>query len=334
MIKQSTTERKQDNQPTTSLHELLRPILILLAISACYTYDDNYIKCKDQSMSVRKIVGTVYRGLCLMICLLFCGLGVATLTMTDEARSLHILKLLWHIQCLFVLIIFFKADSCKFGNFRQVIHFWDTKICPDMETLEIKFPADKVKVRQKIFIITAVALIILNVTASGLLGSSLFPGSFKGFYTAPFEYTIPLSIIFMVLSLPVSCLWIVPVFYVMTVSVLLSTSLEAYNNFLESFLSRTLTAKTCKLHKLRQLHLNLCKAVSDLDRDLCYYYANLFVFSIGLACYNLYQIIKFPNSMLSLFMFVFWMIASLGFLAIMAIYAACVNEAVSSLLLT
>ena len=69
--------------------------------------------------------------------------------------------------------------------------------------------------------------------------------------------------------------------------------------------------------------------VSELDSDLGYTFAVIFVLNIGISCFILHQILKASVPTVQLVMLIFWMFTNLGSIAAVAIYAALVHESVS-----
>ena len=326
--------KENNGKPKGLLFKLLKPTLVFLTLSGCYRFRNN-IGNNNSSETYRntskwKILGLIYRILCFLLCIIFCVKGSAAIKIekTKSLMNFQILFLLWYFQCTFIFLIFLKADS-RFGHLVKAMQFWDCKISPAMEHLQIDLNEEKVRKWQNIYIIIGVVITLVNIVCLGIICSPVFSDDNRDQYVAPFQYSAALLILVLVLAIPLTLLWVFPVFSVMTISTLLTTAFEAYNNFLEKYLSNTLQSKTCKLHQLRLLHLNLCKMVTHLDSDLGYYYASSFVFNVGISCYILYQVIKIPMSIMNQSVFLVWLASHLGFLSAMSVVAARVNQAVS-----
>ena len=327
----------QDSKHKVSLHRLLKPTLVFLSFAGCYrlrkdvTDDDG--KQKDRNTSKWTILGIIYRILCFTLCVMHCVKGFAAAAKPEGANSkvnFQIIFLLWYIQSTFIFLIFLKTDSTRFGHLIKAMQFWDSKIVPDMEVLQIDFNKDKFRKWQKYYIITGVFMTLINIMSLGVMCSPLFSEYIRDQIVSPFQYSDALLVMVLILSIPVVFLWIIPVLSIMIISKLLTIAFEDYNSFLEKYLSKMTQSKSCKLYELRLLHLNLCKMVTDLDGDLGYYYASSFVFHVGMSCYILYQVIKIPMSAMNQCVFLLWLVSDLGFLSAISVAAACVNQAVST----
>ena len=324
-------ENIKDNTPKGSLHKLLKPILVFLSLAGCYGFSNNDEHSSKiyRNASKWKILGLVYRFLCFLCCIMLCVKGFAAVKTAETKVNFQILFLIWFFHCTVIFLIFLKADSTRFGHMQKAMQFWDLRIIPAMEYLQIDINDEKSRKWQKIYIIIGVALTFINIVSLGVICSPIFSDDNRDQYVAPFQYSAALLILVLVLSIPLTFLWIFPVLSVMAISKLLTTTFEGFNNFLEKYLTKTLQSKTCKLYQLRLLHLNLCKMVTDLDSDLGYYYASSFVFNVGISCYILYQVIKIPMSPINQCVFLVWLVSHLGFLSAMSVAAASVNQAVS-----
>ena len=262
---------------------------------------------------------------------MLCLKGCIAITKEETKMNYQIVFLLWYFQCLVNFLIFLKADCTRFGHLQKVMQFWDCHIIPAMDYLQIDLNMEKFRKWQKIYLIVGVGLALINIVSLGIICSPIFSedNGYHYQYVAPFQNSVALLILALILTVPLIFLWVFPVLSVMTISKLITTAFEGLNKFLEKYLSKTLQSKTCKLYQLRLLHLNLGKMVSDLDNDLGYYYASSFVFSVGISCYILYQVIKFSMSTMNQCVFVMWLVSHLGFLSANSVAAACVSQAVS-----
>ena len=323
-----------DNEPHLTLRQLLRPSLISMAISGCYTYDGNSTRTGRETNQGRpyRLFGTLYRIVFLMVCVLACVKSCAAFA-TLPSSSLHFNAIVtgWSIQCFLVFLISLKSDHSSYGGRNKAFDFWDDKIRPDLDDLGIQFPEKTIKKRQAVYLILATCLFVFNLAGSAVLSADIFADGYGMFFAAPFTKSVTTLTVAMLILTVQTLIWIFPMFYIILISTLLIQTFEAFNDFLEKHIANNVIKMTCKFHKIRVLHLNLSKMVSELDRDFGYYYAVVFVLSIGLACFILYQILKTSMATIDLVMYLFWMLSCLAFLGAVSVFAALVNEEVSTM---
>ena len=93
-----------------------------------------------------------------------------------------------------------------------------------------------------------------------------------------------------------------------------------------------LFSQTVCSYKRKYVHEVLVNClVSLIDRDFGYYFAVLFVFSIGLACFILYVILRTAKEIIVFVMLFYYLFSILALLMAISVSAAFVNEAVSFL---
>ena len=324
-----------DNQVKQSmtLRKLLRPSLITMAISGCCTYIPENVRSRQSNANgTCGVFWTVYRTFCLITCLVACARTAAAFPYVPASFvQLNIVKTMWFTQCLVVFQISLKATYSKTGSQKRAFDFWDDNIWPEMEDLGIELPIEKIHKRQRIHVVLAIILIIVNSACNILMQTGLILEDFDVFFAAPFVKSVPQLIADGFFIIMITLIWLVPVFYMMTVSTLLTSSFEAFNESLDSRISMNDTNATKSCQRMRILHLNLGKMVSLFDQDFGCYFAAQFVFSIGISCFLLYQILRNSMEIVTVVLFGFWMTMPLALLALASISAAIVHDAVSLL---
>ena len=338
------TEKTDDKPPTAwdrhgnsmTIRQLIRPSLISMAACGCYTYDGYYIRDGRETAEGRpyRIFGIVYRTVTLLVCLTALAKAVAAFTTLSSNKFLHFnaLMCIWITLCLVIFLISLKSNHSKYGGQKKAIDFWDTKLFQDMEALGIVFPAEKIRQRQNVLLAVAVSVCIFNVICLSILSADVFSEEYDIFYSAPFSRSVPVLVIGVFMFSIITLIWCLPVFYIILMSYLLTVTFEAFNDFLEAHIEKHSLTMTNQFQRIRTFHLNLCKMVTHLDQDFGWYFAALFVFSIGLACFILYQLIKTSMDTMTIVTFCFWMIGPLVQLGSASVFAAFLNEAVSILL--
>ena len=115
----------------------------------------------------------------------------------------------------------------------------------------------------------------------------------------------------------------------MLISSILSTAFEVSNNFLARQMTEDVKRVSCMFPKVRMLHLNLSKIVSDLDKYFGYYFALMFVIGLGQSCLILYILLKYSLETFQMGIYAFWAVNIIGTNGTVAVVAALVNDTVS-----
>ena len=334
-VKPPTAWDKSSDECSLTFRQILRPSLISMAVSGCYTYDPYEIKTGRLSDKGKphRVFGTIYRVAVFIFCLgAFAQACAAFSTISSNFIPLGIVRVGWFTQCVVVLLLSFKFSHANFGGQRKAFDFWDTKILQEMKELGLTLPMEKIKRRQKWHLAICTSMIVCSIAGTMLMQTDMFSDGFGAFLTAPFLSTAVASKVMLAVTfLFISTVWIVPMFYIMSVSTLLTSILDAFNKFLEKHIEHNSLTMTCQFQRLRQFHVNLCKQVSLIDRDFGYYFAVLFVFSIGLACFILYVILRTAKEVIVFVMLFYYLFSILALLMAISVSAAFVNEAVSFL---
>ena len=320
------------NLHSVSIRQLLKPSLVSMAVSGCYTYDANLVKTGRTTSKGKcsRMFGIIYR---LVVFIFVIGGCIKTAAAFSKLYSaflqLNVIRCGWYTQCLVVFLISLKSSTTKYGGQRKAFNFWDEKIRPELEELGLKIPEENIRKRQKIYVALAVVVYCFGIAISILVSTDTFTNGFGVFFVAPFEKSALLIILENVVFMILTAIWIFPMFYIIVVSTLLISTFEVFNKFLEKHIEQNSATMTCKFQKIRQLHLNLCKVVSYLDQDFRCYFAAIFLFSVGLSCFILYVILKSQDDIMELVMFLFWLTSIMTLLGAISVFAAFVNEEVS-----
>ena len=316
----------EDNERSVkSLKETLRPILYGMAIAGNYNFSDIY-RDDEQISSGKAVFSKIYR---VFMMTLVCTGAVKYLScffyLPTEFLQFNSLCAIWNIYIVCIHIYNFKATGSRFGHYEKVFQFWNQKIIREFEELGIEYPSLQLRKGVIVTLIIAIVLIVFNISALG--AQIIYIGGY--FYTAPFETNVGTLVVFFLCMTAGTLAWIIPISFVICFTKLIQEAFKSLNEYKSKVCKQTGCKPVGKFQKLRLLHLDLCKLVSDLDNDLGWFYAIIFTFNIGLSVFTLYQIIKIIKTTFDLVMFTFWFLSGLASIAIPAIFAAYVNEAVS-----
>ena len=326
--KRPPTGKDASKLPTTTIRQLLRPSLISMAVCGCYTFEVNYIMSRKGR--VYQLFGRVYRILIFMICLGgFIKTCASFTSLSAFFMQMNVIKSGWYTQCVVVLLISLKSNLSNKGGQRKAFNFWDENIRLEIVELELEFPEEKIKKRQCISLVIASVVSVVCFVGNILITIDPFQGGFNVFISAPFDNSLTFVVLENIIVAVNTLIWIIPTFYIITISTFLSLTFEVLNTFLEKRIERKCSIMTGQFQKIRRLHLNLCRVVSHFDQDFGWYLASMMVISVGNSCFILYVILKSQAALLELVLFVFWLCTLLSLLGAMSIFAAVVNDAVS-----
>jgi hypothetical protein len=308
-----------------SLKYIIRPMLYILAIAGCYNFSD--INNDGEQVSYTKsVLSKVYR--LVMITLVVAGAAkyiACFFYLPVEYFHFNSLCAVWTIYIICIHIYNLKATSSRFGHYEKVFQFWNQKIVPDFEELGIEYPSVKLRKGVIVILIITIVLVLLNISALGVQISLI--GGYL--YTAPFETNSATLAAFFICMTAASLAWIAPIAFIICFTKLIQEAFKSLNKYKTKVCKQNGCKMVGNFQKFRLLHLNLCKLVSDLDEDLGWFYAIIFIFNIGLSVFTLYQIVKIITVPFEIAMFVFWCLNGLASIGAPAIYAAYVNDAVS-----
>ncbi|XP_045182101.2 uncharacterized protein LOC123540846 isoform X1 [Mercenaria mercenaria] len=307
----------------TSLKQILKLMLYGLAIAGNYSFSD-INSAGENSSSIKSVLSKIYRTYVFISILIMVIKFIAGFFyLPTDYFYFSILCAVWSTYILCIQLYSMKATSSKYGHYEKVFKIWDQKIMPEFKELGIEYPS--FKLRKGVIIVLVIAFILVVCNTAGLGVQIYISGGY--FYTAPFEsnpYTLTAYFILVTAEI---LAWIIPVAFVISLTKLIQ---EAFNS-LNKYKSKLCEQNGCKMvenfQKIRMLHLNLSKLVSDLDEDLGWFYAIIFTFNIGLSVFTLYQIIKRTLTTFELVLYVFWFLCGLASIGLPAIHAALVNDA-------
>ena len=316
------------NHTTTPIRQLLRPSLISMAVCGCYTFEVSY-KTSRKGRAYQTF-GRLYRIFIFIICLGgFIKTCASFASLSAFFMQMNVIKCGWYTQCLVVFLISRKSNLSNKGGQRKAFNFWDEHIRLEIEELEFEFPEQKIKKRQCICLVIASVVSVVCFVGNILITIDPFKGGFNVFISAPFDNSLTFVVLENIIVAVNTLIWIIPTFYIITVSTFLSSTFEVLNTFLEKRIKRKCSIMTGQFQKIRRLHLDLCRVVSHFDQDFGWYLASMMVISVGNSCFILYVILKSQAALLELVLFVFWLCTLLSLLGAMSIFAAVVNDAVS-----
>ncbi|KAL4238529.1 hypothetical protein ACF0H5_003236 [Mactra antiquata] len=318
--KSAWTEDQHHEMPC--MKKLLSPFLLSLSITGCYSFTDMN-KNVDRKRVIKSTISRTYRMLVLLAITLYLAKCIAAFFYISKTLVLfNGLVVVWLCCIVATFLVFLKASSIKYGHIEEAFIFWQKNIIPEFNEMEIKFPTSSM--RRKIMVVAVVAwiVVVLNMTGTGV---QIYFGG-PELLTSPFGGSPATITVAMIVSFYASCVWVFPTFFVVMISKLLYETIHSYNKFSSVHCTKEGCHMADDIQRVRLLHANLCKLVNDLDGDLSWFYASSFTFSIGIAVFTLYQIMKTDLSTYELILFLFWFCSQLAIATMLAIYAAFVND--------
>ncbi|XP_052275676.1 uncharacterized protein LOC127874991 isoform X4 [Dreissena polymorpha] len=315
-----------DSAQTSKLKKLIRPLLIAMALCGCYNFSDIMYIVHGHSCNAKNALSSIYRFVYLVIILIMCiKYGVCLHYASSENKLLNVLAFLWVLSLLSSFIVYLKTTSRQFGNLEKCFKTWEEDIVRESKELGLRCPISVIKSRMKWAVTVATVVIVTNV-AGLTLQAEMYP-ELASIHYFPLQNSIGAKIGFSVLAVMASALWIIPQAYAMVLSRILTLLFEIFTEKLEQDICSDRCTVPNNFQKLRLLHLKLSKLVSDLDKDLSWFYAADIGFGTGLGVFSLYQIMKTTMDTFTLILFMFWFLASLAIICFASTFAAFTHEA-------
>ena len=147
-IKTPTAWMHADSNSGLCLRQILKPSLITLSVSGCYTYDGEFIKTGRETDQGRRyrVFGTIYRIFILVVLLAACLRAIcAYFYLPHSALQFNSILFIWYVHSLLNFFISLKTWHSKLGGQRQAYDTWDDKIRPMLEELGIEIPEQTVQ---------------------------------------------------------------------------------------------------------------------------------------------------------------------------------------------
>ncbi|KAL3867160.1 hypothetical protein ACJMK2_044382 [Sinanodonta woodiana] len=253
---------------------------------------------------------------------------------SKEMLLFQMLSFSWEILCTVNGVICLKSSSNRYGHLHVFYKHWQEKVVSDFRELKIQYNNKKLK---RAFLITftiAWILIAFNMVVSGIL---LFAplgevsDMFGLLFTSPFPTNMPLKIAGFIFHCYYSCAWILPAPLVVISNLAIKYGFLALCDAMEREIRLSDDKLTDKLRDFRKAHLNLCRCIEILDKDINILNANWYAVNVPLTCFILYVLINFAEDIFSKAVFMFWLVTGLGYVAVTSFFAASLHETAHSL---
>ncbi|KAL3867442.1 hypothetical protein ACJMK2_044644 [Sinanodonta woodiana] len=247
----------------------------------------------------------------------------------------HILSFSWDFLCAVNGVVCLKSSTNRFGHLHVFYQHWQEKVTKDFRELKIQY--NTTKLRRGFFITFTISWMVIafNVVGTGIL---LFAplgevsDTFGLLFTSPFPTTIPLKILSLIIHCYITCAWILPAPLVIISSLAIKYGFLALCDAMEREISLSNDKLTDRLQEFRKAHLNLCRCIDILDKDINILNANWYAVNVPLTCFILYALINFGDGILAKAMLTFWLVTTLGYVAMTSFFAANLHEMAHSLL--
>ena len=309
------------------LKQILRPILVCMALSGCYNFSDlNYIaKNEDKKITAKYVFSIAYRVfyllLMLILCVKFCIQGFVM----PNYKLMAILTVVWTLLIVITLLVNLKQTSRTHGHYEQAFKLWEEKVIPECIELGVELPVAKMKHRTLVVSIVAVVLAVISTCSIAIQMLYVI----EDFYVYPFEATAWSHVLVIVPSLFACMAWIVPQANAAALCRSLTALFKSFNKYMERTIIDNNYRFPDNFTRMRLLHLNLCNLVEELDNDFSWFFATDFVFVIFISLFILYQMIKTSMNTISLVLLGTWFIQNIAIMVVTATFSAFTNVAVS-----
>ena len=317
-----------EQRKKSCLKQIFRPILFMMALSGCYNFSDlNEIVTINRPWTVKMVLSYIYR-LVVFLMLLFMGIRfiVAWFYLPPEYLLMNGLCSVWVLSLMSNFLVSLKASSLKYGHYEAAFQLWEEKIIPEYKDLQFKCPVKKIT--QRVLITTTVACVFVAINFAGLT-VQVFKFNSGPFFLTPLEVNIYSLVMLECLLLIATLIWIIPQANAIIISRTMTKLFQSYNKYLKTAIEEQSTTIQTNLQRLRLLHMDSCKLVSEMDKDLGWFYGLSFAMNIFLCVFSLYQIMKTEMDTFTLALYIFWFFVGILVIGITATFAALLNDEVS-----
>lgn len=315
-------------QRKSCLKQLIRPILFTMAIAGCYNFSDLYdsIQEKDRKWTRKLILSYLYRLLVFVILLLFMVKFVVGITVLPSQYYVMLgLGLGWVAYLIAQFLVCLKSTSCKYGHQEDAFQFWKRRIIPACSDLQFECRVKPIQRRTLVVTVVACVSVAINIITF-LIQVLVFDGG--QLYLAPIEengFTLTILIAFQTWA---SFVWIIPHAHAVVISISLCQVFKDFNKHLADAIVSPKNTVLPSLQRLRILHMDASKLVSNLDSDFTYFYGFSVASNIAVCVFTLYQVIRTELDTFSLGMYMYWFIVGLMLNGITTMFAAFLNDEV------
>ena len=317
-----------EQRKKSCLKKMLQPMLIVMAISGCYNFSDIYeIVPKNRHWTRKVVLSYIYRMVVFLILLLLeIKFTISWFYLPATFQFTIGLFGVWTLSLITNFLVSFKSSSLKFGHLESVFKFWEEKILPECVDLQLECPVEKIK--RSAITHTVAACVFVTINLIGLTIQVYMFGA-DVLYLTPIDIN-PLSLIMLhVCHLVATVVCLVPQTYFVVISKSMTHVFESFNDYLEKVTKGQGPPIQTNLQRLRLLHMDTSKLVSEMDKDLGWFYGLSFAMNIFLCVFSLYQIMKTEMDTFTLALYIFWFFVGILVIGITATFAALLNDEVS-----
>ena len=255
--------------------------------------------------------------------------------LSKDEIMIRFIGVLWQLQVCLNATIMVKASHPRFGN--QIIACQDcfSKVLPN--AYELGIHAETRLMRRNLMIIstfgwTVILFNVITIIVIFTLPPEIIKNNFVTLFTAPLPLTIPTKTLAAIIHVFNSVAWILPMLYFVSMTTVIKSAFCMCNKALQSEIAARESGNDMlptKLADIRTLHLEICKTVELLDKDFRYILACLYMTSIPLSCFIVYNFIKTQHDLFDTILYVFWGIAGDCNVTITSLFAASLHCSVS-----
>ncbi|KAK3610269.1 hypothetical protein CHS0354_022333, partial [Potamilus streckersoni] len=253
---------------------------------------------------------------------------------STEILLFQMLSFSWEFLCAVNGLICLKSSTNRFGHLHVFYKHWQEKVTTDFRELKIQYNNKKLR---RAFLITFTItwmVIALNIVVIGILIFAPLgevSDAFGLLFTSPFPNSTPLIAVGFIFHFYKTCAWILPAPLVIISSLAIKYGFLALCDAMEREISLSKDRLTDRLRYFRKAHLNLCRCIEILDKDINILNANWYAVNVPLTCFVLYSLINFGQDIFSKAAFTFWLVTGLGYVAMTSFFAASLHETAHSL---
>ena len=237
----------------------------------------------------------------------------------------RIIQFSWSVQCYSNTIFLIRASlSCD-----RLPAFY--KLFDQVETTRIqdgRMPTPHhVNVRKRVIISTTVCWVLAFMSAAAILYVTL--NGMNPTINDPFPQETAFSL-FLFLGVWEIGAWIFPIIFNVAVLNIVKRQFSIFTEDLETIIHGNNKSQVINnIRQIRMKHLNLCKCVNILEKDIKFVVASVCITTLFLCCFIVYEMVKHPEMTSAEFVTNSgWLVINLVMLLAISIAAALVNEEV------
>ena len=320
--------------------QILSPLKLSSAVFGMFVVEKTGSRDNDNRSGNLQKLSKIFQSSILyniLICMIFvlnaCRHAVAFwMKKGNEDITFRIISGFWLGMSTINVLLMIKSSHRKFGNFRCLIMNLEEKVLPLYEECHVTYPRAKLRARMKIVLVviwTIISITAISMVIVYFVRITPVLESMRALFISPFEVSNGLIIVTFCSQILVSVAWGVPVAYCLVLCLALKYGFEAMNTRFKAILTNDGAVLTDEFSRFRRIHLELCKCVNLIDKDLTYVFANWYIINVPQSCFISYILLNREMDPISIGLLLFWLVTGIAIVLVTSSFAASLHVEVS-----